>query len=181
MAESISEGTIAQVHKAVGDRVDADEEIATIETDKIDVSATTSEGGVVTQVLVKEGDTVSVGQDLLIVELSDAEPESTSEETSASPPQTEPYTEGKTAPSPANDARSIEERSPAILSPPVSSTLAQQKPSPKPSTPMSPATSAASANPGSSAGGGRPSRNKRLVSSISPPAAGSASEIGISW
>lgn len=35
MAESISEGTLKQWQKGVGDYVEADEEIATIETDKV--------------------------------------------------------------------------------------------------------------------------------------------------
>ena len=35
MAESISEGTLKQWQKKVGDYVEADEEIATIETDKV--------------------------------------------------------------------------------------------------------------------------------------------------
>lgn len=35
MAESISEGTLKQWAKSVGDYVEADEEIATIETDKV--------------------------------------------------------------------------------------------------------------------------------------------------
>lgn len=35
MAESISEGTLRQFSKKVGDYVEADEEIATIETDKV--------------------------------------------------------------------------------------------------------------------------------------------------
>lgn len=35
MAESISEGTLKQFSKGVGDYVEADEEIATIETDKV--------------------------------------------------------------------------------------------------------------------------------------------------
>jgi hypothetical protein len=35
MAESISEGTLKQWNKAVGDFVEQDEEIATIETDKV--------------------------------------------------------------------------------------------------------------------------------------------------
>ncbi len=38
MAESISEGTLKQWNKAVGDFVEQDEEIATIETDKVGVS-----------------------------------------------------------------------------------------------------------------------------------------------
>lgn len=37
MAESISEGTLKQFNKAVGDYVEQDEEIATIETDKVRV------------------------------------------------------------------------------------------------------------------------------------------------
>jgi 2-oxoglutarate dehydrogenase E2 component (dihydrolipoamide succinyltransferase) len=35
MAESITEGTLKQFSKKVGDQVEADEEIATIETDKV--------------------------------------------------------------------------------------------------------------------------------------------------
>lgn len=35
MAESISEGTLKQWNKSVGDFVEQDEEIATIETDKV--------------------------------------------------------------------------------------------------------------------------------------------------
>lgn len=35
MAESISEGTLKQFSKSIGDYVEVDEEIATIETDKV--------------------------------------------------------------------------------------------------------------------------------------------------
>lgn len=42
MAESISEGTLKQWSKSVGDYVEADEEIATIETDKVRKSHKTS-------------------------------------------------------------------------------------------------------------------------------------------
>lgn len=68
MAESINEGTISQIHKFVGDHVEADEEVVTIETDKIDVSVNASERGVITKILVQEGSTVSVGQDLILIE-----------------------------------------------------------------------------------------------------------------
>ena len=39
MAESISEGTLKQWQKKVGDFVEADEEVATIETDKVRLSS----------------------------------------------------------------------------------------------------------------------------------------------
>jgi 2-oxoglutarate dehydrogenase E2 component (dihydrolipoamide succinyltransferase) len=64
MAESISEGTLSQLLIKVGDRVGADEEIASIETDKIDVTVNAPEDGVVTEIFVQEGDVVVVGEDL---------------------------------------------------------------------------------------------------------------------
>lgn len=64
MAESISEGTLSSFSKKVGDSVELDEEIASIETDKIDVAVNATAAGVITELLVSEGDTVTVGQDL---------------------------------------------------------------------------------------------------------------------
>ncbi|PHH69455.1 hypothetical protein CDD83_5712 [Cordyceps sp. RAO-2017] len=45
MAESIAEGTLKQFSKNVGDFVEQDEEIATIETDKIDVAVNAPQSG----------------------------------------------------------------------------------------------------------------------------------------
>lgn len=64
MAESISEGTLNQFNKEVGDYVEQDEEIATIETDKIDVAVNAPEAGIVQELLVSEGDTVNIGQSI---------------------------------------------------------------------------------------------------------------------
>jgi len=68
MAESITEGTLKQFSKQVGDYVEQDEEIATIETDKIDVSVNAPESGTIKEFLAKEEDTVTVGQDLVKLE-----------------------------------------------------------------------------------------------------------------
>ncbi|PLB49896.1 dihydrolipoamide succinyltransferase [Aspergillus steynii IBT 23096] len=68
MAESISEGVLTSVYKQIGDYVEVDEEVASIETDKIDVAVNASGSGVVTKLLVNEGDTVTVGQ--AVVEIS---------------------------------------------------------------------------------------------------------------
>ncbi|KAG1745159.1 single hybrid motif-containing protein [Suillus lakei] len=68
MAESISEGTLRSWSKQVGDSVEADEEVATIETDKIDVSVNAPKSGKIVELLAKEDDTVSVGQDLFRIE-----------------------------------------------------------------------------------------------------------------
>ncbi|EJP61106.1 2-oxoacid dehydrogenase acyltransferase [Beauveria bassiana ARSEF 2860] len=68
MAESISEGTLKQFTKSIGDYVELDEELATIETDKIDVAVNATEAGTIKEFFVNEEDTVTVGQDLVRIE-----------------------------------------------------------------------------------------------------------------
>ncbi|KAK0192666.1 dihydrolipoamide succinyltransferase [Armillaria mellea] len=68
MAESITEGTLKSWTKQVGDTVEADEEVATIETDKIDVSVNAPQSGKIVELLAAEEDTVTVGQDLFVLE-----------------------------------------------------------------------------------------------------------------
>lgn len=71
MAESITEGTLKSWVKKVGDTVAQDEEVATIETDKIDVSVNSPYSGTITELLANEEDTVSIGQDLFRIEPGD--------------------------------------------------------------------------------------------------------------
>lgn len=72
MAESITEGTLKTWTKQVGDMVEADEEVATIETDKIDVSVNAPQAGKIVELLAQEEDTVTVGQDLFRIEPGEA-------------------------------------------------------------------------------------------------------------
>lgn len=64
VAESISEGEIGGFEKEVGDHVEQDEAVITIETDKTSVPVNAPEAGVITEFLVEEGDTVLIGADL---------------------------------------------------------------------------------------------------------------------
>ncbi|KAI1332240.1 2-oxoacid dehydrogenase acyltransferase [Xylariaceae sp. FL0255] len=68
MAESITEGTLKQWNKQVGDYVELDEEIATIETDKIDVAVNAPEAGILKELLANEEDTVTVDQEIAKIE-----------------------------------------------------------------------------------------------------------------
>ena len=61
LGESITEGTLAQWLKKPGDAVDADEPIASLETDKVSVEVPSPVAGVLTEQLAQEGDTVAVG------------------------------------------------------------------------------------------------------------------------
>ena len=61
LGESITEGTLAQWLKKPGETVAADEPLASLETDKVTVDVPSPVAGVLSETLVKEGDTVAVG------------------------------------------------------------------------------------------------------------------------
>ncbi|KAL4423609.1 hypothetical protein ABPG77_009196 [Micractinium sp. CCAP 211/92] len=61
LGESISDGTVAAVLKEAGQRVEEDEPILQIETDKVTVDVRAPSAGVVEAILVKQDDTVEVG------------------------------------------------------------------------------------------------------------------------
>jgi len=129
MAESITEGTLKQWNKAVGDYVEADEEIATIETDKIDVAVNAPEAGVIKEFFVNEEDTVLVGQDLVRLEVGGEKPaEAAKEQPKAAAP--EPKVEEKKVPeAPAPEPSKTAAPAPA---PPKQEAPASPKPASKP-------------------------------------------------
>ncbi|MBZ5202603.1 2-oxoglutarate dehydrogenase complex dihydrolipoyllysine-residue succinyltransferase [Planomicrobium chinense] len=73
LAESITEGTIAQWLKQPGETVEKGEFIVELETDKVNVEVISEEAGVVQEHLAQEGDTVEVGQVIAIVGASSGE------------------------------------------------------------------------------------------------------------
>src|SRR6184192_3795397 len=58
MGESIAEGTIVRWIKKVGDKVDRDEPLFEISTDKVDAEIPSPAAGIVSEIRVKEGETV---------------------------------------------------------------------------------------------------------------------------
>src|ERR671919_3019739 len=60
MGESIAEGTITKWLKKVGERVERDEPLFEISTDKVDAEIPSPAAGTLTEVRFKEGDTVEV-------------------------------------------------------------------------------------------------------------------------
>ncbi|RHZ50103.1 hypothetical protein Glove_505g33 [Diversispora epigaea] len=71
LAESLTEGTLAKWIKNVGDFVQQDEEVATIETDKVDAPINSPHSGTIIEIYAKEQDNVVVSQDLFKIELGD--------------------------------------------------------------------------------------------------------------
>ena len=68
MGESIAEGTVSKWLKKVGEPVDRDEPILEISTDKVDAEIPAPKAGVLSQILVAEGETVEVGTVIAYIE-----------------------------------------------------------------------------------------------------------------
>jgi len=67
MGESITEGTIVRWVKKVGDRVDRDEPLFEISTDKVDAEIPSPAAGVLTEIRAKEGETVEVNHVVAVI------------------------------------------------------------------------------------------------------------------
>ncbi|KAI0475100.1 2-oxoacid dehydrogenase acyltransferase [Xylariaceae sp. FL0804] len=164
MAESITEGTLKQWNKQVGDYVEQDEEIATIETDKIDVAVNAPESGTLKELLAQEEDTVTVDQEIAKIEPGGAPAEGSGKSEGKEPPKEEApkeeapkkeeaSTEAKPAPSEGENKPSKQPQSePSKPSPP---------PEPKKESPSKPSQSAKPAS--ASAGPMLGSREERRV------------------
>ena len=61
LGESVTEATVAKWLKSEGDRVNADEAIVELETDKVNVEVPAPSSGVIEKIAIKEGQTVNVG------------------------------------------------------------------------------------------------------------------------
>lgn len=67
LAESITEGTVAQWLKKTGEYVEKGDYIVELETDKVNVEIISEESGIIKELKANEGDTVQVGETIAIV------------------------------------------------------------------------------------------------------------------
>ena len=67
MGESITEGTVSKWLKAVGDKIDKDEPILEISTDKVDAEVPSPGAGVLLEIKHQEGETVEVGTVVAVI------------------------------------------------------------------------------------------------------------------
>ena len=67
MGESVMEGTVLVWHKKPGDRIEADEALLEIGTDKVDSEIPSPASGIVQEISVAEGETVAVGTRLATI------------------------------------------------------------------------------------------------------------------
>ena len=67
LGESITEATVSRWLKQTGEKVDSDEPLVELETDKVNVEVPSPLAGILSSIKVKEGDTVKVGALLGII------------------------------------------------------------------------------------------------------------------
>ena len=68
MGESIMEGTVLKWLKQVGDAIEQDESVLEVATDKVDTEVPAIYAGVLTEILVQEGQVVAVGAPIAIMD-----------------------------------------------------------------------------------------------------------------
>ncbi len=112
LGETVTEGTITRWMKAVGDQVSRDEPLFEVSTDKVDSEVPAPASGVLSEILVPEGETVEVGARLAVIGESVA---SSPQQAPAAPP-TAP---SPTPPPPPAAAPPVDVAPPVGLAPPA--------------------------------------------------------------
>src|SRR3989449_6860386 len=115
MGESIAEGTVVRWIKKPGEKVERDEPLLEISTDKVDAEIPSPAAGTLTEVLVNEGQTVAVNS---VVARIAAEGEAAAPSKPAAPAPEKPKPAAAPAPAPA----------PARPKPAAEAAAAPQKP-----------------------------------------------------
>ncbi|MEO7673262.1 MAG: 2-oxoglutarate dehydrogenase, E2 component, dihydrolipoamide succinyltransferase [Pyrinomonadaceae bacterium] len=90
MGESITEGTVSKWLKSVGDRIEKDEPLLEISTDKVDAEVPSPAAGTLLEIRVNEGETVEVGSVVALVGAEGAvvaPPAKQASEVKSGPPQ----------------------------------------------------------------------------------------------
>ncbi|MDP4334728.1 biotin/lipoyl-containing protein, partial [Curtobacterium sp. A7_M15] len=148
LGESVTEGTVTRWLKNVGDRVEVDEPLLEVSTDKVDTEIPSPIAGVVEEILVQEDETVEVGTALVKIgdgssggESSDGgSSESNEAAADAEEPEAAPSTEQEsetpapepTEPEPAPAGQTQPAAPQAPSAPPAAAPVPQAAPVPPP-------------------------------------------------
>ncbi|HEY6486427.1 MAG TPA: dihydrolipoamide acetyltransferase family protein [Candidatus Cybelea sp.] len=100
LGETVTEGTVAQWLKSVGDSVDKYEDFVEVSTDKVNAGVPSPVTGTIRELLVKEGETVATGTPIAVIEEVGASASTASAAPAASAPAPTPAP-AASAPAPA--------------------------------------------------------------------------------
>ena len=167
MGESIAEGTITKWLKQVGDRVERDEPLFEISTDKVDAEIPSPAAGTLTEIKFKEGETVEINTVVAVLDGEGAGASAPGGGTAqAAAPEAKPAAPAAAPPAPPAPPQPAP---PAAPPAPQAASQTAQTPPPQPPQPSQPAP-AASALPSGAQGTPSPPPT--------PPAPASASSQG---
>ena len=136
LGESVTEGTVTRWLKKEGERVEADEPLLEVSTDKVDTEIPSPAAGILTKIIVGEDETVEVGAELAVIDENGSAGAAPAQE-SAPAPQAEP--------APAQPISSIPQPAPPAPAPapapaiPVAPAPPRQSAAPAPAIPVTPA------------------------------------------
>ncbi|QRP98411.1 2-oxoglutarate dehydrogenase, E2 component, dihydrolipoamide succinyltransferase [Corynebacterium sp. FDAARGOS 1242] len=114
LGESVTEGTITQWLKSVGDTVEADEPLLEVSTDKVDTEVPSPVSGTILEIKADEDDTIDVGEVIAIIgdegESAPAADESDSADSSEKAAETpdKPAEDAESEAAPSGDATDVE-------------------------------------------------------------------------
>ena len=115
LGESVTEGTITQWLKSVGDTVEADEPLLEVSTDKVDTEIPSPVSGTLLEIKAEEDDTIDVGSVIAIIGeegesagSSDASADEKKEETPAEESASDESSSEESAPAASGDATDVE-------------------------------------------------------------------------
>ncbi|MCX4761414.1 2-oxoglutarate dehydrogenase, E2 component, dihydrolipoamide succinyltransferase [Streptomyces sp. NBC_01275] len=116
LGESVTEGTVTRWLKAEGERVEADEPLLEVSTDKVDTEIPSPVSGILASIKVAEDETVEVGAELALIDDGTGAPVAApapAAEPVAAPAAPAPVAEAPAAPAPAPAAPAAAPAAPA--------------------------------------------------------------------
>src|SRR5436309_15478410 len=93
LGETVVEGTITKWLKQEGDTIERDEPLFEISTDKVDTEVPSPLAGKLVQIKVQEGETVSVGTELALIDAGGGDGQVTPARTEERPDREQPSAE----------------------------------------------------------------------------------------
>jgi 2-oxoglutarate dehydrogenase E2 component (dihydrolipoamide succinyltransferase) len=157
LGESVSEGTVTRWLKQEGERVEADEPLLEVSTDKVDTEIPAPSSGVLTSIKVGEDETVDVGVELAIISEGEAGAAEGGADDGAAPTQDSaapPAEEAPQQPAAAETPAAAAEPQAAEEAPAPAAAAATTPPPAEPAGPADTDGKAAPADSGGDEGGG---------------------------
>ncbi|MFB9674116.1 2-oxoglutarate dehydrogenase, E2 component, dihydrolipoamide succinyltransferase [Streptosporangium vulgare] len=118
LGESVTEGTVTRWLKKEGERVEADEPLLEVSTDKVDTEIPSPAAGILTKIVVAEDETVEVGAELAVIDENGTEGAAAPAQEKAPEPEPEPAPQqqaqpASSIPQPAPQQQAPQQQAPA--------------------------------------------------------------------